>query len=159
MNSKAVFALATVLAMGVALLLPASAAAQERDAYIAIKGGPYFPTVDNPFSAVGQSVEKWPTKYEIDGALGKYWGLFGVQLSAGYLTTGDANTDFKAWPILAIARLRLPLGPVAPYGEGGAGIAISSLEGVGSETSTKVAFEAVAGFVQQLAHHLAQRCS
>jgi hypothetical protein len=148
MSSKSGFALITVLAVGGAFVVPCSALGQEaeRNAYFAIKGGPYFPTVDNPFTAIGQSVETWPTKYAVDLALGGYWGIFGLQLSAGYLTTGDESRDFKAWPVLAIARARLPIGPVGPYVEGGAGIAISSLKGVGTETSTKVAFEAVGGF-------------
>jgi hypothetical protein len=106
---------------------------EERSAYVALKGGLYFPTEDNPLVEVGQPPHKWPTQYEIDAALGVYWGVFGLQLSAGYFTTGvsstDANVEFKAWPLLLILRLRWPLGPVALYAEGGAGVAFTSLSG------------------------------
>lgn len=139
-------ALVAALAVGAALLMPSAASAEgERNAYLALKGGPYFPTEDNVINAIGSSVQKFPTKYEVDLALGGYWGIFGLQLSAGYLTTGTSDADVKSWPVLAIARLRLPLGFVAPYAEGGAGVAISSLKAVG-DTSTKVAFEAIGGF-------------
>lgn len=147
MNSKVLY-LAAALALGGVLLTPSSASAQtaeEHNKYFAVKFGPYFPTETNPFSAIGGSVQNWPTKWELDGAIGAYWGLFGLQLSAGYLTTGTSDADFKAFPILAIARIRLPLGFIAPYGEGGAGVAISTLSGVGGASSTVAAFEGIAG--------------
>jgi len=75
-----VVALASVLALAATLLTPTAALAEEdeeRNAYIAVKGGLYFPTEYNPFVEVGQPAQKWPTKYEIDGALGVYWVSLG----------------------------------------------------------------------------------
>ncbi len=145
MNSKSLFAVLVTMGVSTASLMPSVASAQEHNTYFALKFGPYFPTANNPFTAIGESVQTWPTKYEVDGALGGYWGIFGLQLNVGYLTTGTSDYDFKAWPILLIGRLRLPLGFVAPYLEGGAGVAISTLKGVGAD-QTKAAFEAVGGF-------------
>ena len=150
MKSKLILTVVAATAVGAALLLPSVASAQsvsteEHNAYFAVKFGPYFPSETNGLTAIGESVQKWPTKYEVDGALGAYWGIFGLQLSAGYLTTGDSGVDFKTWPVLAIARVRLPIGGiVAPYGEGGAGVGISSVSGLGAD-STKVGFAAIAG--------------
>ena len=137
-------------ALGAALLAPSTAFAQtstteEHNTYVAVKFGPYFPTETNALNAVGNTFQKWPTKFAVDGALGAYWGLFGLQLSAGYLTTGDSGLDFKTWPVLLIARVRLPIGGfVAPYGEGGAGVGISSVKGLGAD-STKAGFAGIAG--------------
>ena len=134
MNSKSGVVILAATVAAVALLVPSRAAAQdEHNTYVAVKFGPYFPTESNPFNAISQSVENWPTKYEVGGAFGHYWGIFGLQLSASYLTTGTSDVDFKAIPILLIARFRLPLGIVAPYAEGGAGVAISSLKGLGAD--------------------------
>src|SRR5262245_28456441 len=149
MNSKSVAAVLSAMTIGTALLVPSVVSAQtsttqEHNTYVALKFGPYFPTETNALTAIGNSVNKWPTKYEVDGAIGAYWGLFGLQLSAGYLTTGTSDVDFKTWPVLAIARVRLPLGFVAPYGEGGAGVGISSVSGLGA-SSTKAGFAGIAG--------------
>ena len=146
MRSKSFVAVLAATMAGTALLAPSTASAQgdEHNTYVAVKFGPYFPTEDNPFNAVSQSTQNWPTKYELSGALGHYWGIFGLQLSGGYLTTGTSDIDFKAFPILLIARLRLPLGFIAPYAEGGAGVAISSIKGLGAD-QTKAAFEGVGG--------------
>jgi hypothetical protein len=150
MKPKSVMAAVAATALGAALLAPSTASAQtstteEHNAYVAVKFGPYFPTETNALTAIGNSVQHWPTKYEVDGALGAYWGLFGLQLSAGYLSTGDSGLDFKTWPVLLIARVRLPIGGfVAPYGEGGAGVGISSVKGLGAD-STKAGFAGIAG--------------
>jgi hypothetical protein len=146
MKSKSVLAVVAATVVGAALLVPAVAAAEEHNTYFAVKFGPYFPTESNPLTAVSSSVQKWPTKYEVDGAIGNYWGFFGLQLSAGYLTTGTSDVDFKTWPILLTARLRLPLGFIAPYAEGGAGVGISSFNVSSSGTaSTKAGFAAIGG--------------
>lgn len=148
MKSKSVMGALAALTIGAALLVPQVVLAQttnpEHNTYVALKFGPYFPTETNALTAIGNSVNKWPTKYEVDGAIGGYWGYFGLQLSAGYLTTGTSDVDFKTWPVLAIARVRLPLGFIAPYGEGGAGVGISSVSGLGA-SSTKAGFAGIAG--------------
>jgi len=148
MNSK-VLTLAAALALGGVLLTPSTSSAEtteDHDSYVMVKFGPYFPTQTNPFSAISGSVQNWPTKWELDGAFGHWWGIFGLELDAGYLTTGTNDADFKAFPILATAKIRLPLLPfLAPYGEGGAGVAISTLKEVGGASQTTAAFEGIAG--------------
>jgi hypothetical protein len=144
MNSK-VLSFAAALALGGMLLTPSVALAEDHDSYVMVKFGPYFPTATNAIDAIGQSVQTFPTKWELDGAIGHWWGLLGLELQAGYLSTGTGTTDFKAYPILAVAKIRLPIGFIAPYAEGGAGIAISSLSGVGGASSTKTAFDGIVG--------------
>lgn len=139
--------------LAVLVLSPAMTGAEEpeRNMYIVAKGGPYFPTASNAFTAFSQSFQ-WPTSYTIEGGFGAYWGLFGLQLSAGYITTGTATTTtgqtrVDAVPILLLARIRLPLGFIAPYAEGGAGIAVATSSGQASlsYSDTQVGFEAVGG--------------
>jgi hypothetical protein len=139
--------------VGLALLAPALASAQAPDEYnnyIAGKFGPYFPTATNPFTAIGgSSPSNWTTQWEADLMLGHWWGYFGLEFNAGYLTTGGADTSFKGWPVLAVAKIRLPFGFIAPYGEGGAGININSLSvsGVGgaTETHSTTSFQGIVG--------------
>jgi len=139
----------TALVIGGALLASVPAHAQERNTYIVVKGGPYFPTATNAIDAINQVSLKWPTAYAVDLGLGGYWGIFGLQLSAGYRTTGSNDLDVHTFPIILLARARLPLGFVAPYLEGGAGAAIStaSFDKViqGASSSTKVALELQGG--------------
>ena len=139
----------TALVIGGALLASVPAHAQERNTYIVVKGGPYFPTATNAIDAINQVSLKWPTAYAVDLGLGGYWGIFGLQLSAGYRTTGSNDLDDHTFPIILLARARLPLGFVAPYLEGGAGAAIStaSFDKViqGASSSTKVALELQGG--------------
>jgi len=143
----------SVLVISLALLTalgPSPASAQEeRIAFIVVKGGPYFPTATNAITAAGNIQLEWPTKYAVDLGLGAYWGLFGLQLSGGYMTTGSSDLDVHAFPILLLARLRLPLGIIGPYLQGGAGVAIStaSFDKVfsGANSNTQVTFEAVGG--------------
>ncbi len=141
-----------------ALLALAPAAARADDAknsYIVVKGGPYFPTANNAFDIPGSEVFNWGTSYTIEGGIGVDWGLLGLQLSAGYITTGSTTTaagqtSANAVPILLLVRLRLPIFFVAPYLEGGAGasIATSTVTAVvngQSVSNTEIAFEAVGG--------------
>jgi len=147
---KTLVAVAAGLVLTLSLLAPSVASAQtttdDHDNYIAGKFGPYFPTATNPFTAVGgSSPSNWTIKFAGDVMVGHWFGYFGIELDAGYMTTGGADTDFKGWPILAVAKVRLPLGFIAPYGEGGAGININSLSGVGGASQTNTAFQGIAG--------------
>jgi len=141
----------TALLIGGALLASTPAHAQQdgRSAYIVVKGGPYFPTATNAVDAIGQVQLKWPTAYAIDLGLGGYWGIFGLQLSGGYRTTGSQDLDVHTWPLILLARARLPLGFFAPYVEGGGGVAISTatFDKVvnGASSSTKTALELQGG--------------
>lgn len=139
----------TALVTGGVLLASLPAHAQDRNAYIVVKGGPYFPTATNAVDAINQVQLKWPTAYAVDLGLGGYWGIFGLQLSAGYRTTGSQDLDVHTFPIILLARARLPLGFFAPYVEGGGGVAIStaSFDKViqGANSSTKTALELQGG--------------
>jgi opacity protein-like surface antigen len=149
MKSKSVMGVLAAIAVATTLLVPSLAAAQSppHDNYFAVKFGPYFPGETNGLDAVGNTFKQgWPTKFEVDGAIGHYWDWFGLQLSAGYLTTGNDDFSFKTWPVLLTAKVRLPIGGfMAPYGEGGAGVGISSVSGIGGADQTKVGFAAIAG--------------
>jgi|GEM_PF-368311 opacity protein-like surface antigen len=153
MRSKSVTGVLAAIAVGTALLVPSLAAAQSafqsppHDNYFAVKFGPYFPGETNGLDAVGNTFKQgWPTKYQVDGAIGHYWDWFGLQFSAGYLTTGNDDFSFKTWPVLLTAKVRLPIGGfMAPYGEGGAGVGISSVSGIGGADQTKAGFAAIAG--------------
>lgn len=142
-------AVLTALVIGGALFAASPVQAQERDAYIVVKGGPYFPTATNAVEALNQVELKWPTAYAVDLGLGKYWGIFGLQLSGGYRTTGSADLDVHTFPIVLLARARLPLGIVGPYVEGGGGLAISTASfdkiQAGANSSTKLALELQGG--------------
>jgi opacity protein-like surface antigen len=149
MKSKSVMCVLAAVAVGTSLLIPSVAAAQSppHDNYFAVKFGPYFPGQTNGIDALGNTFSQgWPTKFEVDGAIGHYWDWFGLQLSAGYLTTGNDQFSFKTWPVLLTAKVRLPIGGwIAPYGEGGAGVGISSVSGIGGADQTKAGFAATAG--------------
>jgi outer membrane protein W len=136
----------TALAIGGAL---AASAPAHAEAYVVVKGGPYFPTATNAIDAINQVSLKWPTAYAVDLGFGGYWGIFGLQLSGGYRTTGSNDLDVHTFPIILLARARLPLGFVAPYLEAGAGAAIStaSFDKViqGASSSTKTALELQGG--------------
>jgi hypothetical protein len=137
----------TALVTGGVLL--ASMPAHAQQAYIVVKGGPYFPTATNAIDAINQVELKWPTAYAVDLGLGAYWGILGVQLSGGYRTTGSNDLDVHTWPIVFLLRARIPLGFIAPYLEGGGGVAIStaSFDKVvsGANSSTKTALELQGG--------------
>jgi hypothetical protein len=141
----------TALVTGGALLasMPAHAQQDGRSAYVVLKGGPYFPTATNAIDAINQVELKWPTAYAVDLGLGAYWGILGVQLSGGYRTTGSGDLDVHTWPIVFLFRARIPLGFIAPYVEGGGGVAIStaSFDKVvaGANSSTKTALELQGG--------------
>jgi outer membrane protein W len=151
--------LVSSLALMTVTLVPSTAAAQgEHNSYIVVKGGPYFPTETNAITAAGNLTLEWPSKYAIDLGLGAYWGFFGLQLSAGYMTTGTTTTtgsngsgqlNVYAAPILLLARLRVPLSIIGPYLQGGAGVAISTASFdklfPGATSSTRLDFEAVGG--------------
>jgi hypothetical protein len=158
MHPRSVPIVLIALALGLVTLRPSPAVAQEeRRSYLVVKGGPYFPTETNAITAAGNVSVEWPTKYAFDLGLGADWGIFGVQLSGGYFTTGTTvNTsvgsgklDVRAFPFLLIARVRLPLGTLAPYLQGGAGVAVSvaSFDKVfaGAVPGTQVDFEVVGG--------------
>jgi hypothetical protein len=156
MSSRSLLTTATALALATAVFAPsrslaqeASAADHERNAYIVVKGGPYFPTETDAIQALGNLKFEWPTSYSVDLGVGAYWGIFGLQLSGGYLTTGSQDLDLHGFPILLIARARLPLGIIGPYVQGGAGVAITtaSFDKIiqGANSSTQASFEAIGG--------------
>jgi len=138
-----------VLTVVLSATVPAKSSADEpeRNGYIAIKGGPYFPTATNAITAINELSLTFPVSYTIEGAVGGYWGLFGLQLSAGFITASTTGNSVNAVPILVLARIRLPLLFVAPYLEGGAGVAIatSSFSAPLNVSNTQAGFEAVGG--------------
>ena len=139
-----------VVGPGFALAEEPAAVERERNGYIVFKAGPYFPTATNAVDALGGITFSWPVSYALELGVGGYWGLFGLQFSVGHLKTGTSDVDVHSHPFLLLARLRLPLGLLAPYLEGGAGVAIANamfnslVQGQGI-SNTQAAFEAVGG--------------
>jgi hypothetical protein len=146
---RPVFVIVATLAPATIALLPshASASGDERNAYVVAKGGPYFPTQSD---ALGTLYLEWSTRYAVDLGVGAYWEDFGLQLSAGYLTTRSNDLELRGFPILMTGRVRLPLGIVGPYLQAGVGVAFATASfdkiDPDAHSGTAVSFEAVAGF-------------
>ena len=140
-------AAAALLALAAAAL-PSSAAADERSTYVVLKGGGYFPTVSLDVVLGGslEPIQSLDPNVAFELGIGGEWGFIGAQLSAGFYRTGNATVDVNAFPITGVLQLRIPLLFVVPYAEAGVGAWITSAEYIPTnESSTKVAFEALAG--------------
>lgn len=139
-----------LVAPGFALAEEPAAAERERNGYVVFKAGAYFPTATNAVDALGGITFSWPVAYTLELGVGGYWGLFGLQFSVGHFLTGTSDVEVHSHPLLLMARLRLPLGIIAPYVEGGAGVAITNamfntlVQGQ-DISNTQAAFEAVGG--------------
>jgi hypothetical protein len=103
-----------------------------------IKGGIYSPSESfdlNNFN--GGSTTHLDTKTGFDGeiAVGHYFlPIFGIELGAGYFESKGSpaaepgSTRLKVVPVIASAKVFLPLGTIEPYGEAGIGAYFTKLE-------------------------------
>jgi hypothetical protein len=139
-------AVAALLAVAAATL-PANAAADERNAYVALKGGAFFPTATSDVVVSGlPAIGSLKTGPAFELAIGANWVLLGAQLSVGWYHSGNANIEVNAFPITGIFQLRIPIVFVVPYAEAGVGAWITSAKNIpANKSSTIVAFETLAG--------------
>lgn len=159
MKKSYIFSLVIVFLLNATLSLAADESNKPAN-YLAIKGGIYSPT--NSFDlgqAVGTSTtRKLDSKIGFDGevAFGHYFvPMFAMEVSGGYFesegsaeaTTGLSDAKIRVIPALVTAKLLLPLGPIEPYGEFGAGAYFSKLlqDAPEHDRSTKTIFGLHAG--------------
>jgi len=144
-------ALAFALALA-GLALPSLAAADDKNGYVVLKGGVYFPTATNVIGALNQvNLGTFPTSGDVELGVGTSFGILGIQLAAGYLWTAknEANGSIAVGgvPVTGVLQLRFPIFFVVPYIEAGVGFYTNTAKlTVGTSISTtKVAFMAPLG--------------
>ena len=138
---------------------PAEPGSETHSNYTVIKGGVYSPSESynlNNFN--GGITSHLDTKTGFDGeiAFGHYFlPIFGIELGAGYFESKGSpaaepgSTTLRVVPVLASAKVFLPLGPIEPYGEAGIGAYFTKLEVSGNlgsfSGSSKVTYGVHAG--------------
>ncbi len=127
--------------------------ADDRSAYVEVKGGAYLPTATSVGGAFDQiSFSQFPPSGDVELALGTSFGILGVQLAGGYLwTSKDApggTLQVTGAPINVLLQLRIPIAIVVPYLEAGVGVFVNTAKISTVETaasSTKTVFMAPLG--------------
>ena len=150
MKTRTSLALISALAIGAATALPARAAADSGPFYLVLKGGAYFPTVSGAVDAItGLDLVSLKTSYTFELGFGVDFGALGLQVSGGYLHTGNDVSSINGWPLVALLRLRLPIFFIVPYLEGGVGAFITSasftISGAQVTSNTVIDFEGIIG--------------
>jgi opacity protein-like surface antigen len=160
---KSPFALSLVLSAVLIALAPSTSlaepASEKNSSYTVIKGGIYSPSdtydLDN-FNNGSTSHLDTKTGFNGELAFGHYFlPIFGIELGAGYFESKGSpaaepgSTKLKVVPVLASAKLFLPLGSIEPYGEVGIGAYFTKLEVSGNlgsfSGSSKVTYGVHAG--------------
>ncbi len=160
---KRIFALSLVLSavlIGAAPFAWAEPVSQKNSSYTVIKGGVYSPSetydLDN-FNGGFTSHLDTKTGFNGELAVGHYFvPIFGIELGIGYFESEGSpaaesagSTKLKVVPVLASAKVFLPLGPIEPYGEAGIGAYFTKLEVSGNlgsfSGSSKVTYGLHAG--------------
>ncbi len=155
---KYTFALSLVFAAVMIGISPISSTAEPASEtlsnYTVIKGGVYSPSESYDLSNFnGGSTSHLDTKTGFNGeiAFGHYFlPVFGIELGVGYFESKGSpaaepgSTTLRAVPVLASAKVFLPLKPLEPYGEAGIGAYFTDLEVSGNlgsfSGSTKVTY-------------------
>jgi hypothetical protein len=96
--------------------------------YMGLKGGYYSPTGD-----FGGDKLSGSPYWELAG--GFSWGIFAVEIGAGYLETENSRIDIKTVPILLSGKLRIPIFFVVPYVRGGIGTYYTDVQFKSGEAS------------------------
>jgi len=137
-------ALATALAVALAA---APSRADDRNGYVVLKGGGYFPTATNAWEAATNPTSfTFQTGGDVELGVGGAFGLLGVQADVGYLWSSYSNVQVTGVPVTAVLQLRIPIFFVVPYLEAGVGIFVSTAKNTStSENSTKTVFMAPLG--------------
>lgn len=153
-----------IAAVAVLSITSAAVAAEEKPTnYVMLKGGIYSPSMsfdlDN-FNAGREHLDS-KTGFAAEIAVGHYFlPILALELGAGYFqskghpaaNTGD--TMLKVVPLIATAKVFLPLGIFEPYGLAGIGAYItdievndnSTLKQINNSTEVTYGFHAGAGF-------------
>jgi outer membrane protein W len=127
--------------------------------YMMIKGGAYSPSLSHKLENVNNgNTHDWDSKTGFAGelAVGHYFLPFlAVELGGGYfeskgsLAADPGDAKLKVVPVIATAKVLLPLGPFEPYGLFGAGAYITKLHVTGTSGnfhgSTEVTYGLHAG--------------
>lgn len=151
------------LGLAVALIgiTPLAAAAEEIKTekpanYVVIKGGIYSPSMsfdlDN-FNAGNRSHLDSKTGFAGEVAIGHYFmPMVALELGAGYFESKGSpaaqpgETKLKVVPLIATAKLLIPLGIFEPYGLAGIGAYISDLQTDGNTSNFQGSTEVTYGF-------------
>ena len=162
---KCTFVLSLVLSAVLIALAPSASlaepASETHSNYTVIKGGVYSPSdtydINNFNNGVNITSHIDPkTGFNGEIAFGHYFlPIFGIELGAGYFESKGSpaaepgTTKLKVVPILASAKVFIPLGPIEPYGEAGIGAYFTKLEVSGNlgsfSGSSKVTYGVHAG--------------
>ena len=147
------------LALAVALIgitSAASAAEVTPTNYIALKGGIYSPSLSfdlNNFNAGNRTRLDSKTGFAGEVAMGHYFSpLFALELGGGYFESegspaaGVGSTKLKVVPMIATAKVFVPLGIFEPYGLAGIGAYITDLEVNGTNSNFTGSTEITYGF-------------
>lgn len=150
---KAASCLFLVLAVVLIGIAPSAALAAGPSSYVVLKGGVYSPSKD--FNVNNIDLD---SKNGFNGeiAFGQYFlPVFAMELGVGYLETKASppaepgELKFKVVPVTLTAKALLPMGPIEPYAEFGAGGYITKVDISGNlgnfDGSTKGVFGLHAG--------------
>lgn len=135
MNNFVLFPLLTVALIGITS--PAFAAENPAN-YVVLKGGIYSPSekydLEN-FNGGHTSHLDSKTGFNGEVAIGRYLlPFFAMELGAGYFESKGSpeaepgHTKLRVVPVIATAKVLLPLGPIEPYGEFGIGAYFTKFE-------------------------------
>lgn len=129
-----ILALMTVVA-GLPSLSTAGPASTDFPDYFAIKGGYYYPSQPIRLDEFSSADFERDNGFNGEIAVGHYYApFFGMEFGVGYFETrrfpdlGNPRATVEALPVLLSAKLFLPVGPVEPYAEIGAGAYFTRLE-------------------------------
>ena len=160
---KSTFALSLVLSTVLIALAPSTSpaepASEKHSNYTVIKGGVYSPSDSydlNNFNGGSTTHLDTATGFNGELAFGHYFvPIFGIELGIGYFESEGSpaaepgSTKLKVVPVLASAKIFIPLGPFEPYGEAGIGAYFTELEVNGNlgnfSGSSKVTYGTHAG--------------
>jgi outer membrane protein W len=146
-----------VLLLAVFLIgLATRAHAEEKPAnYVVLKGGIYSPSTShdlNDFNAGNTSHLDSKTGFAGELAVGHYFlPMLAVELGGGYFESKGSpaaepgSARLKVVPLVATAKVLLPIGPFEPYGLFGAGAYVTKLELDGNSGNFKGSTEVTYG--------------
>ena len=173
MKKTSILFLLTALAM-IGINSPVSAAeksAADKPAnYVLLKGGMYSPSMTfdlNNFNGGTRTHFDSKTGFSGEVAIGHYFlPMLAVELGAGYFESkgspaaGPGNTKLKVIPMIATAKVAIPIGAFEPYGLAGIGAYITDLDAnantgnLRGTTEVTYGFHAGAGFNINFHNHM-----